>query len=67
MPKFLESALRHTGRTKHGFSGKRLDEYVYGAMQNLGVIRGNKETAKGRRMDAKHRRDVKAGRAKGSY
>jgi hypothetical protein len=53
MPKFLENALRHEGR-KHGFSGKKLDRYICGGMNHLGVMRGNKETPKGRREEAKH-------------
>ncbi len=32
--------------------------YVYGALNNLGAMHGNQETAKGRRMDAKHKRDL---------
>jgi len=41
-----------------------LDRIVYGTMNNLGAMHGSKETAKGKRMDAKHKRDVKAGRAR---
>lgn len=63
MPKFLESALRHHYRAK-GFTGAKLDHVVYGTMNNLGAMHGSKETAKGKRMDAKHTRDVKAGRAR---
>lgn len=62
MPVFLENALRHEGR-KHGFTGRKLDQYVYGAMQNMKVIRGNKETVKGQRMEAKHLRDQKKAKA----
>lgn len=60
MPTFLEHALA-TGAAKHGFTGKRAAHYIYGAMNNLGAMHGNQETAKGRRMDAKHAKDVKAG------
>ena len=63
MPKFLENKLKAEA-AKKGFSGKRADRYVFGAMNNEGLMRGNKETAKGARVDAKHARDVKAGRAK---
>ena len=62
MPKFLEDRLRAEA-AKQGLKGRRADRYVYGAMNNLGAMRGNQETAKGRRMQAKHRRDVQAGRA----
>ena len=63
MPKFLEEKLE-AGAKKRGFTGKRADRYVYGAMNKMGAMRGNKETAKGRRMAAKHSRDVAAGRAR---
>lgn len=63
MPQFLEKRLRAEA-ARHGFTGRRADKYVYGAMQNLQVIRGNKETAKGKRMQAKHTRDVKKGKAR---
>lgn len=35
MPKKAEAALRREGRKK-GFTGKRLDKYVYGALRNMG-------------------------------
>ena len=63
IPTFLEHALAK-GAAKHGFTGKRAAHYIYGAMNNLGAMRGSKETAKGRRMAAKHARDVRAGKAK---
>lgn len=59
MPKFLERKL--------------LAEYpgnpsiVYATMNKLGAMHGNKETAKGRAMDTKHTRDVKAGKASGQH
>ena len=63
MPKFLEDKLKSEA-AKKGFSGRRAARYVYGAMNNIGAMRGNKETAKGARMDEKHaakiRRQVKA-------
>lgn len=63
MPKFLEDKLRSEAKAK-GFSGKKADRYVFGAMNNLGAMRGSKETAKGKRMDVKHKRDVKRGKAR---
>lgn len=62
MPVFLENALRHEGR-KHGFTGRKLDQYVYGGMNHIGAMHGNKETAKGQRMEAKHLRDQKKAKA----
>ena len=53
MPAFLEARLKKAA-AKKGFSGKRADRYVYGAMNNMGAMRGSKETAKGRRMERKH-------------
>jgi hypothetical protein len=53
MPQFLEAKLR-TAAADKGKTGKAADRYVYGAMNNMGAMRGNKETAKGKRMQAKH-------------
>lgn len=57
MPEFLENALRKAA-AKKGKKGRALDRYVYGGMNNMGAMRGNKETAKGRAMAAKHARDT---------
>jgi len=56
MPEFLEKALSKEA-SKKGFTGKRADRYVYGAMNNQGVMHGNKITSKGRAMERKHMRD----------
>ncbi len=61
MPKFLEGRLEAQGR-KEGKSGRALDRYVYGALNDIGAMRGNKETAKGRAMEAKHNRDKRKGK-----
>lgn len=53
MPKFLENKLKAVAATK-GLGGKRADRYVYGALNNMGAMRGNQETPKGARMQAKH-------------
>lgn len=53
MPAFLEAKLK-TEASKKGFSGKRAAKYVYGAMNNMGAMRGNKTTAKGMAMQRKH-------------
>lgn len=37
MPKKLELRLRREG-IKKGFSGKRLDRYVFGTMNRLGLL-----------------------------
>lgn len=59
MPKFLETKLEASA-AKAGKTGRDADHYVYGAMNNMGAMRGNKETAKGARMQAKHERDTAA-------
>jgi hypothetical protein len=53
MPQFLESKLKKEASAK-GKSGREADHYVYGALNNMGAMHGNKETAKGKAMDAKH-------------
>lgn len=65
MPKFLEDKLKEGARRK-GFSGRRAAHYIYGAMNNMGAMHGNKETAKGREMERKHKRDTKKGRKRSS-
>lgn len=56
MPKFLENDLKAEAQKK-GMKGRKAAQYVYGAMNNLGAMHGNKETAKGRAMQQKHERD----------
>jgi hypothetical protein len=51
MPKFLEDKL------KKEYPGN--PHAVYGTMNKIGAMRGNKETAKGREMERKHKRDMK--------
>jgi hypothetical protein len=53
MPRFLENALRHEA-AKKGLRGKHADRYVFGAMNNIGAVRGNKITPKGEAMEKKH-------------
>lgn len=56
MPKFLENKLKAEYTKNPGA--------VYGTLNKLGAMRGSKETAKGRRMQAKHIKDMLKGRAK---
>ena len=58
MPQFLEAKLASEAASK-GFSGKQANHYIYGAMNNMGAIRGNKITAKGRSMQRKHNAKMK--------
>jgi hypothetical protein len=50
VPKFLEDKLKaEYGNNPHA---------IYGTMNKIGAMRGNKETAKGAAMQAKHNRKV---------
>ena len=59
MPRFLENALRHEGRKK-GLTGKYLEHYVFGGMNNIGAMKGSKITPKGEEMEKKHMAKEKA-------
>jgi len=63
MPQFLEARLKKAAADK-GFSGDEKKRYVYGALNNMGAMRGNKETAKGKRMQKKHEAKVAANTGK---
>lgn len=54
MPKFLEEKLKREYPDNPGA--------VYGTMNVLGYMHGNKETAKGREAERKHERHSKAKR-----
>ncbi len=59
MPKFLEDKLKSEyPNNPHA---------VFGTLNALGAMHGNKITAKGEAMQAKHNRDVKAGTAEGMH
>lgn len=51
MPRFLEDKLKREYPNDPGA--------VYGTMNKLGAMHGNKETAKGREMERKHEADMK--------
>lgn len=52
MPKFLEKKLeKEYGNNKHA---------IYGTMNKLGLMKGNKETAKGRKEEKEHEAKSKA-------
>ena len=56
MPKFLEDKLKaEYGNNKHA---------IYGTLNKIGAMRGNKETAKGKQMERKHAADVKKGKVR---
>ncbi len=63
MPQFLEDKLRAEASAK-GFKGKRADRYVYGAMNNMGAMRGSQETEKGAAMERKHEADQRKGKTR---
>lgn len=54
MPDFLERKLRANVPR-----GVNPDHYVYGTLNNMGAMRGNKITAKGKAMQKKHNAKVK--------
>ncbi len=56
MPQFLEDALRQQAAGE-GLRGDEADHYVFGAMNNMGAVRGHTITAKGRAMQRKHDAD----------
>lgn len=58
MPQFLEDALAK-GAAKKGLTGRKRAGYIYGAMNNMGAMHGNQETAKGAAMQEKHDEDLK--------
>ena len=60
MPKFLETILGREASRK-GMSGRRKERYIFGALNNQGAMRGNKETARGRAMSRKHKRKMARG------
>lgn len=50
MPAFLEAKLKKRyGNNKHA---------IYGTLNKIGAMRGNKETAKGKAMERKHERKM---------
>ena len=52
MPKFLEEKLK----AEYGNNPSA----IYGTMNKMGAMKGNKETPKGREMVKKHKRDMLA-------
>ncbi len=57
MPKFLEDKLKREYPNN--------PSAVYGTMNSIGAMYGSRETAKGKAMDAKHAKDMKAKAKKG--
>lgn len=53
MPKFLEDKLKKEYPNN--------PSAVYGTMNKLGAMKGNKETSKGKAMEKKHAADVRKG------
>lgn len=59
MPKFLEAKLKAEYPNN--------PRAVFGTLNDLGAMRGNKETARGRAMQAKHNRDMARGKASSQH
>jgi hypothetical protein len=53
VPEFLERKLKAKA-AKKGLKGRRAARYVYGGLNNMGAMHGNKETAHGKAMQRKH-------------
>lgn len=62
MPKFLENVLMKAAASK-GLKGDAADKYTYGALNNMGAMRGNQETLKGKAMERKHQAKLSAAQA----
>jgi hypothetical protein len=60
VPKFMETILSREAEKK-GMSGKDKDRYTYGGMNNMGFMRGNKETDRGAAAQRKHDMDTRGG------
>ena len=45
MPKKIEKALKKSA-SKKGLTGKRANAYIYGSLNNMGYMKGNKKTRK---------------------
>lgn len=46
---------------KKGMSGRSKDRYIYGGMNNMGFMKSNKETDRGREAEQKHNMDMRGG------
>ena len=62
MPKFLELKLQQAAAAQ-GLKGDAADKYTFGALNNIGAMKGNKETPKGRAMTKKHQAKLSAATA----
>lgn len=56
MPKKIISAMRRAYKGKN-ISEKEVNKRIYGKLNKMGFIRGNKETKKGVKAEAKYTRD----------
>lgn len=56
MPLFLERRLA-AGARKKKLTGEKAKAYIYGALNNLGMMKGNKVTPKGEAAQEKHEED----------
>ena len=56
MPKAIEQKIR-AGYKGKGMSEKEVNKRVYGALNNMGFMKGSKVTKKGQKAEAKYKRD----------
>ena len=59
MPKFLENVLQKAAAAK-GLKGDAADKYTFGALNNMGAMKGSTETLKGKAMQQKHQAKLSA-------
>jgi hypothetical protein len=62
MPKFLENVLQKAAAAK-GLKGDAADKYTFGALNNMGAMKGAAETLKGKAMQKKHDAKLSAAQA----
>lgn len=58
MPKKIIAKIKKGYKGK-GLSEKEVNKRVYGALNNMGFMKGSKETKKGKKAEAKYSRDHK--------
>lgn len=58
MPKNIENKIK-SGYKGKGLSEKEINKRVYGALNNMGLMKGSKITKKGQRAEKKYNKDHK--------
>lgn len=66
MPKGIIEAMKE-GYSKSGLDTKSLNKRVYGGLNNLGFMKGSKETALGAKKESQFQSDRSGGKKKGGF